>query len=119
MVAEQALQLTHGDADPLGQRFAGQGLLALALHLADHPHQLLVVQVVTAGHLHTLVIQAGADAADHKLLGHLHRQRLAVFLADQAEHHRQVVLQGRSLEMPIHGIGAVEQPAEILRRAAR
>ena len=44
------------------------------------------MQVVAAGHLHALVVQTGADTADHELFGYLHRQRLAVFLTDQTEH---------------------------------
>lgn len=86
MHAEQPFQLAAGDLDALGQLQGGQWWLGMPLHLADHLHQLAVAHPIAGRHLQALVVLARADAAEHELLGNLHRQLRAVGLGDQVEH---------------------------------
>ncbi|MNC67769.1 hypothetical protein D3C75_1183010 [compost metagenome] len=86
MQAEQALQLPPGHLHCIGQHLGIERLLDISLHLADHLHELLVADAVTAGDLHALVVLALANAPEHELLGYLHSQLAAMGLADQVKH---------------------------------
>lgn len=58
----------------------------MLLHHADHLNQLAVVNAVTRGDLHALMIAALPDAPEHELLGDLRGEFRAVIAGDEVEH---------------------------------
>ena len=86
MHAKQPLQLAPGHLHRFGQHLGIERLLGVALHLANHLHQLLVADAIAAGDLHALVVLSLADTSEHELLRHLHRQFTTVGLGNQVEH---------------------------------